>query len=183
MSIGRWPSKGQPECRWYTDTLARRIMACDIDASDAGLLRNDLAEDRADGRRVQSHELERERHQLVHRRRHSPQIEIFQDRGVVREEHVMHGKILALSWIDRRCVDAEQAKPSSQQCSDTGLRQGGPVLWECTAGNRSPGTKKKSLHKRQRLDLFEVFHFDLLAETRNVDQDSGSKKSVQGQLV
>ena len=59
-------------------------MACDIDASnDASALSNDLAKHRADRRRIQGHELERECHQLVHRWGDSPQIEILQDRGIL----------------------------------------------------------------------------------------------------
>ena len=67
---------------------------------DAKASPHDLAKHRADGRRIEGHELERERHQLVHRWRHSPQIEILEDRGIFREEHVMNGKVLALPRID-----------------------------------------------------------------------------------
>src|SRR4030081_323729 len=109
MAIGRWPSEGQRECRLFAKAAAGRFTACVIHASSsAALSPNYLAEHRADRCRIEGHELERERHELVHRWRHSPQIEILEDRRIFREEHVMNRKILAVPLIHRRCVDTKQ---------------------------------------------------------------------------
>src|SRR5687767_2951661 len=68
--------------------------------SSSARLSNDLSEYRADRGRIQGHELERKRDELVHGGSDSPQIEILQDRGVSRKKHVVHGKVLAVSGID-----------------------------------------------------------------------------------
>ena len=67
----------------------------------AGRLSYDLPKHRSNGGRIEGHELERKRHQLVHRRRHSAQIEIFEYRCVARKEHVVYGEVFAFAWINR----------------------------------------------------------------------------------
>ncbi len=64
-----------------------------------GSLGYDLPENRSHRSGVESHELEWKRHQLVHGRRDSPQIEVFEDSGIAGKEHVVDGKVLALPRV------------------------------------------------------------------------------------
>src|SRR5437762_7617948 len=70
-------------------------------------LGDDLSEHRANRCCVERHELEGKSHQLIHRRRNPAQIQILQNHGIGREQHVVHWKILTFARIYRRRIDAQ----------------------------------------------------------------------------
>ena len=80
-------------------------------------------------------------------------------------------------------LDTQQPETSPEQRTDARLGKRRPILREGAAGNRSPGTEKQSLYERQRLDLLQILHLDLLAQAGDVHHDGGTVESIEQKLV
>jgi len=85
--------------------------------------------------------------------------------------------------IHRWRVDTEQTQAATEQCPHARLGQTRPVLGKSARGDGAAGAKQESLHERQRLDLLQVFDFDLLLEGRDIDDNGGAEEGVEGELV
>lgn len=95
----------------------------------------------------------------------------------------MHGKTLALPFIDGRTVNAQEPEPAAKESSNAALGECGPVARKLRSGDRAIRAKQQSLDIRVRGYFIERVDGDLSGERAHIYYGRRPKERFERKLV